>query len=1099
MRGFNSKILTISGKQADHLHQETGAPSFSVASFLHVVSKHAVSTHSPLTQAPLTEAPSQTNVQSHVRSVNDVWIVDQSQMLGTTDFEKIMQASEKENSRVIFMGDTKSLQAINQGKSFEQLINAGMNHHQHNAVSKEQNSNPVDELFSNVNEIKNRDERLHASVEHCTQLWEVDREQHLFWVPNNYLRKEINQLVREKLKSQGVITGQDKEIIVHEKLPLAPKESIDTLKYNSGMLFIFHSENNRISIEKGKYYQVIKCDVKTVTLESNGKQIILNSRNLDALSKSGFSVFKPKNIKVATGEILRWKTKNKSLGLNSGDVLTVIHCKNEVLTVSKSIGNIGKIGNIEDSKTGVKEGEVITLELNLNKNSHKHFDYGYSSNEYDAAFGQYKSATVLIAAKQSRILSPNVIHAVLSHVDGKVTTFTDNIEQLKQTMKNAKSAKESALEGIGVDSNIYDQNNERLLNYQTPTNTLTPTEAVSQAANHLYNNESVFNRSTLLKTAIKFSGLSHQLTNKEIDAQIKAGSLVQSSFIHDGIKHEAMITTKSAARRETYMLEVMKKGKNDNRAIGKGKHLIAASNKFGLNNKQELAASNVLFGKNTFSAIEGTHDENVFNTIRAINDVVTKNKLIVKGFTPRSELTQDFKNNTGIESRNIQSHLTALNNRNNLKKAIKPNAKRELWIIHGCEMLSTKEMADILTLSKQTGARVLLSGDTKQNASVGQGMPFKLLLDNGLPSNNLYEIKKGRAGNTQLAWHDAFKGFAGKAMDKLSQESKEIPDETQRLETVANDYLMLSTEERKDHMLVVPNNKSKDTLTLILREGLKHEGAISEQGIQTSILSKQSFSKEQRALSVFYEKGMFVRFNSNFKSIDIKKDQYCQVLSTTHDTVLLEKEDGSTFNWCPSKIAGATERGVSVYIKRDREINKGDSIRFNEKNAQNNAQNKVNSGTVGKVVSTDNETLTIKLTKGSEHIIEMSDFKNKHFDYAYVETYYSAQGVKNVKNILGVIESYQKRLLNQKSFFTVLNKTKNKFTAYVDNKKAVKEQLERVTGTKLNALDVSKKVSSSKMLISKNSPTKDARKGFMKNLGEKLFGNRSKNLTGVDL
>ncbi|MBQ4839861.1 hypothetical protein, partial [Pseudoalteromonas luteoviolacea] len=199
------------------------------------------------------------------------------------------------------------------------------------------------------------------------------------------------------------------------------------------------------------------------------------------------------------------------------------------------------------------------------------------------------------------------------------------------------------------------------------------------------------------------------------------------------------------------------------------------------------------------------------------------------------------------------------------------------------------------------------------------------------------------------------------------------------------------------------------------------------------------------------------------------------------------------FNWSPDNVAGHTERGVSVFNQRTIEISEGDNLRWKTNIKKKGLKN----GDIAHVLKVTESEISLRIGDKENITLPLHDPSKLHVSHAYVETYLSAQGAKGVSRVLGVIESYQKRLLNQKSFFTVLNKSSGYFTAYVDDRHKVRQQLERVTGNKLNALDASQL--KGKTLLSPKQKTPEQKKSFTEKLGARLFGGKSWSKNGPDL
>ncbi|WP_339145160.1 MobF family relaxase [Pseudoalteromonas galatheae] len=1049
LRGFNLKALNISSKQVNHLHQQIGVQSQTLSSFLHHMEK------------------------SSTKSSNDVWVVDQSQLLNSQDFGRLLSLADKVDARIIFTGDPEEISSIEKGSPLKQAIKSGMSSTQWQGNKEKDVIDNVQRLLANSVVVKDKEQRMNVAVKHYSELSRDERKDHVFWVPDKANREEANILIRESLAKKGELGKSNAPSVILDRVPLNIQQTKNPMNYVKGQFVKFYDGNLELDLKKGHYYQVIDRGLNQLTINVDGKARVINPSELEKLTGQGVSIYEKKDLNIAKGEMLRWRETNRSLGISSGEILTV--------------DKVNKDGLV------VINGDNESITLRNDELSHAHFNYAYTANHFDVSFGTYKTGSAIIESHRQNLLSQKTINTLMSSVRSGVTSFIDDEEKVVKAIAERESNKQSALESVGLNDSF--ERNEKASPTLNAITDLTPEEAVTKAVSHLYNNDAVFKRAEVLKTAIAFSGYSHQVLNAELDRQIKSGDLIQASIQHDGLSHDAMITTKSAYRRETYMLEIFKHGLGERSEVGRKGQLESLSEEFGFNEAQEKATTHLLFSKDSVLGIEGNESKQLYDTLAAFNKAATKNGLNVKAFSPRSEITERLSDGTGISAKNIQSFTTSLNNMKRL-----PILKKDVWVITASELLSTKEMTDILTLGRQTGARVILAADLKQNASIGQGMPFKILQNNGFKSSSLYVNDNTKSKTTRLAWSDAFAGHAAKALQKLDKDVLEVPDKGERMNKVINDYLSLPGEERKDYMVVFPSNKDRSKANEMIREGLKREGSIDATGQKIKVFENANLSKEQRGLALFYEPGMTVRFEKEFKRLGVSKGQYFKVTKVSDGLVTLTDENGMTLKWSPSKVAGATDRGVSVFYERQIEISKGDTLRVRENNKKLNKK----TGDLATVSNIDSQQIELKFKDGKSHTISVNDNTIKHLSHSYAETYFSAHSAKGVKFIMGVIESYQKRLLNQKSFFTVLNKASERFYGYVDNKNKVRAQLEKSSGDKLNAMDLGKKPKEmekgfmkTKGNVEKNKPEK--RKNFMSRIGGKLFGGKDKSLSGPDL
>ena len=57
---------------------------------------------------------------------NQIWVVDEAGLLSASDANRLLKRAEMEQARLILVGDTKQLSAVDAGAPFKSLIQAGM-------------------------------------------------------------------------------------------------------------------------------------------------------------------------------------------------------------------------------------------------------------------------------------------------------------------------------------------------------------------------------------------------------------------------------------------------------------------------------------------------------------------------------------------------------------------------------------------------------------------------------------------------------------------------------------------------------------------------------------------------------------------------------------------------------------------------------------------------------------------------------------------------------------------------------------------------------------------------------------------------------------
>ncbi|MBQ4839777.1 MobF family relaxase, partial [Pseudoalteromonas luteoviolacea] len=843
--GFNVKTLTSSAKQADNLDRNTPLIAHTVSGFIY----------------------GQKQRQATQKMELDIWLVDQANLLSSNEVDQLMQSARRVGSRVILTGDPKEISGINQGKPFEQLLQSGIGHLDLTGGKGTIKSNhSIKNTITNASQLSERSKRLEAAVEHYSALSNEERLSHIFWVPNKKEREIANNLIRQSLIQRGDIQSDSHSIALLARTALTTQEMSEPLRYAPGMMIKLHNDDNALGLKKNHYYSVISRSVGELVIGYQGARKTLSSSELESLVSSGISTYTEQQTNVAKGERIRAKVTDRQKEIVSGEIFTVV--------------------DINEKQMTIQSGTTKHL-LDLNEPAHRHFTYAYTGTHYDVISGTHKSASTTFEAYRDHQVSQKTLNSLLASTSGSVTVFVDNKTSALDAIDRRTDSKASSLQSIGIEQPVGTLTESQRSQKASHSNIsihsgLTAKRAIEMACAHLYNNESLFKRTELLKTAITFSGLPPDQLNTEIARQLQSGELIESNLSRDGAKHETVITTHDAFRREQYMIDVFKKGIGSERSIGSASQINTVSEAYGFNNEQEAALVHLLTNKDTVMALQGNDSEQLTDVLKAFTEAAQKRELKVTGLSPRTQMTEQLQEELGVDTKNIQSLLMSLNN-----KRRKPNLSGHLWLLKGSGMISTKEMTDLLTLSRQTGARILLTGDIKQNPSVGQGMPFQQLLNNKLKSKNLYVNAANKSQTNSLAWQSAFSGYAAKALDNLKGDIHEIPNSEERHQRVVEDYLKVPPQKRHELMIVAASNKARAEITDLLRTGLKAEGLLHN-GVNVGVLENANLSKEQRGLAMFYKPNMQVRFNRDYASLGVKQGEYCKVTEVRNDHVRLE-------------------------------------------------------------------------------------------------------------------------------------------------------------------------------------------------------------------
>ncbi|MBD2451143.1 relaxase domain-containing protein [Nostoc sp. FACHB-152] len=361
--------------------------------------------------------------------LNQIWIVDEAGLLSAKDAHALLEKATQQGARVLLVGDTKQLSAVEAGNPFRCLQQAGMKTAHLTQSNRQRNPDlkiAVDliaegrveagfqqlDSIGSIQEIS-PDEKLLTIAREYMALSPSQREQTLVLAGTNAEKSALTHAIRDKLKTEGSL-GATANITQLQAKNLTLVQMRYTHNYEVGEFVMPTRTYSRRGLEKGQLYKVVGKDTDTLTLlAADGKQL-----QVDTLFDK--AVYQCNQIEIAVGERLQWKKNSRTLQRRNGQefVVTAIN------------GDTASIKYFDNERT-----EIIDL-----KQAHN-LDYALVSTTYSS---QGKTAQkALIAADYT--IGQESFYVAVSRAKDNVKIFTEDKQYLLELAQKSK-AKENALE-----------------------------------------------------------------------------------------------------------------------------------------------------------------------------------------------------------------------------------------------------------------------------------------------------------------------------------------------------------------------------------------------------------------------------------------------------------------------------------------------------------------------------------------------------------------------------------------------------------------------------------------------------------------------------
>ena len=303
-----------------------------------------------------------------------LYVLDESSLASTRQVHEFVNRLHP-NDRVLLVGDRRQHEAVEAGRPFAQLQDAGMKTVKLEEIVRQKDPElrqvveqlargEVQEAIQNlerqgrVHEIQGHDERIAAIAKEYAQ----SPENTLVISPDNRSRIEINERVHAELQRSGLVSNEE-----HRIRTLVPRQNLTGAdrtwaeRYELGDVLRYSRASKETGIGKGEYAQVKSIDAPknrlTVELQDN------TQRKYDPRRQQGVSVFREEMRMFSRGDRIQFTAPANDLKV-----------ANRELGVIESIDESGRLCLKMDGGRNVE----------LDSHKHLHLDYGYAMTSHSS-------------------------------------------------------------------------------------------------------------------------------------------------------------------------------------------------------------------------------------------------------------------------------------------------------------------------------------------------------------------------------------------------------------------------------------------------------------------------------------------------------------------------------------------------------------------------------------------------------------------------------------------------------------------------------------------------------------------------------------------
>jgi ATP-dependent exoDNAse (exonuclease V) alpha subunit len=354
------------------------------------------------------------------------YVLDESSLASTRQMHEFIERLHVRD-RVLLVGDTRQHEAVEAGRPFAQLQEAGMRTMRLEEIVRQKDpelKEAVEQLAlgqvgaaidsldrqGRVHDVKGQDERITAIAREYAK----SPESTLVVSPDNLSRAEINQRIHAELQSRGKVSKEE-----HAVPTLVPRTEMTgadrswAQQYQINDVLLYSRSSRETGIGKGEYTRVKSIDAQNnrlTVLRADGSETTYDPRR-----QMGVSVSREQEKAFSVGDRIQFTAPNRELKIANRELGTV-----------ENIAPDGAMRLKLDSGRSIDYGPQ----------RHPHIDHGYAVTSYSSQ-GQTAERVLIhvdtdLAAKD--LLNRRMAYVSVSRGQWDAQIFTNSRAKLPQAL-----------------------------------------------------------------------------------------------------------------------------------------------------------------------------------------------------------------------------------------------------------------------------------------------------------------------------------------------------------------------------------------------------------------------------------------------------------------------------------------------------------------------------------------------------------------------------------------------------------------------------------------------------------------------------------------
>jgi conjugative relaxase-like TrwC/TraI family protein len=354
-----------------------------------------------------------------------LYVVDESSLASTKQLHTLLHRLQ-DDDRVLFVGDTRQHEAVEAGRPYQQLQEAGMHTARLDEILRQQDASlkvAVEQLArgdiidaiqnldgqGRVHEIVSRDERLTAIA--C----DYARDPHgtLVISPDNASRRDLNELIHRELQARGAVSREEHTLrVLDARQDMTGADRRWAGQYDIGDVVRYTRGSNVLGLEPGECARVTHGDPtgnRVTVARATGEEQTYDPRRL-----AGVAVYHEVERTFAIGDRVQFTAPSKDLNVANRE--------------------LGTIDGITDAGT-LRIRTDAGREVVFNVREHPHLDHGYAVTSHSSQGQTADRVLVHVDTEQSaRLVNRRLAYVSVSRGRYDAVIYTNDKAELAQDL-----------------------------------------------------------------------------------------------------------------------------------------------------------------------------------------------------------------------------------------------------------------------------------------------------------------------------------------------------------------------------------------------------------------------------------------------------------------------------------------------------------------------------------------------------------------------------------------------------------------------------------------------------------------------------------------